>query len=112
MPTATSFAALGRGNGFSFCPRKVDVSSYTNWITLGGVSSGSASTAEINESLQNAMKLWWNFYSMTGSFSSSTTSSQDGTNSVSATNHELIIKKWRIRCFNSNPKGLFGNYFQ
>jgi len=30
MPTATSFNALGSGNGFSFCLDKVDVSDYDN----------------------------------------------------------------------------------
>ena len=40
MPKADTFTALGRGNGFGFCPKKVDVSEFDNWITLGGVSSG------------------------------------------------------------------------
>tara|TARA_R110000824_G_C15051322_1_gene661466 strand:+ start:56 stop:952 length:897 start_codon:yes stop_codon:yes gene_type:complete len=93
MPTATQFTALGRGNGFPFCPEKVNVSTYTNWITLGGVSSGSASEAQINESLKNAMKLWWNLHSLTGSFSCALTNSQEGNILVSATNHELILKR-------------------
>tara|TARA_R110000787_G_scaffold72699_2_gene162112 strand:+ start:266 stop:1159 length:894 start_codon:yes stop_codon:yes gene_type:complete len=93
MPTATSFTALGRGNGFPFCPAKVNVSTYTNWITLGGVSSGSASEAQINESLKNAMKLWWNLYSLTGSFSCALTNSQEGGISISETDHELILKR-------------------
>jgi len=93
MPTATSFTALGRGNGFPFCPAKVNVSTYANWITLGGVSSGSASESQINESLVNAMKLWWNLYSMTGSFSCALTNSQEGSISISKTDHELILKR-------------------
>ena len=60
MPTTTPFTALGRGNGFSFCPTKVDVSGFDHWVTLGGVSSGSASAAKINTSLANCMKLYWN----------------------------------------------------
>tara|TARA_R110001592_G_C12977838_1_gene733891 strand:- start:33 stop:869 length:837 start_codon:yes stop_codon:yes gene_type:complete len=68
MPKADTFTALGRGNGFGFCPKKVDVSEFDNWITLGGVSSGSASKAEINKSLVNAMKLYWNLHSATASF--------------------------------------------
>lgn len=71
MPTATPFTALGKGNGFTSCVSKVDVSGFDNWVTLGGVSSGSASTAEINTSLANCMKLRWNFYSATASFTSS-----------------------------------------
>ncbi len=39
------------------------------------------------------MKLWWNLYSMTGSFSCSLDNSQEGNISVSATNHELILKR-------------------
>ena len=93
MPTATSFTALGRGNGFPFCATKKNVSGFTNWITLGGVSGGSASTSQINESLVNAMKLWWNLNSITGSFSASGTQSVEGNFSVSATNHQLIIKR-------------------
>jgi len=68
MPTADSFTALGRGNGFPHCPTKVDVSVYDNWVTLGGVSSGSATQTQINKSLVNAMKLYWNLHSATASF--------------------------------------------
>jgi len=92
MPTADSFTALGRGNGFPFCATKKNVSGFTNWITLGGVSGGSASTSQINESLVNAMKLWWNLNSMTGSFSASSTHSAEGDLSVSG-NTQLIIKR-------------------
>jgi len=60
MPTADSFIALGRGNGFPFCPTSVDVSIYDHWVTLAGVTSGSATQAEINTSLKNCMKLYWN----------------------------------------------------
>tara|TARA_R110001592_G_scaffold201108_1_gene450163 strand:- start:341 stop:1237 length:897 start_codon:yes stop_codon:yes gene_type:complete len=93
MPTADSFTALGRGNGFPFCPSKVDVSLFSNWITLGGVSSGSASKAQINESLKNAMKLWWNLHFTKGSFSCAVTNSEEGSISVQATGHELILKR-------------------
>ena len=93
MPIADSFTALGRGNGFPFCATKKDVSVFDNWITLGGVSSGSASRSQINESLRNAMKLWWNLNSITGTFSVTSTSSESGSVSVSATNHELILKR-------------------
>jgi hypothetical protein len=65
MPTATSFTALGRGNGFSFCPVSVDVSSKDFWITMSGrkkTDAGTPTDAEINESRQKAMKVWWNAY--------------------------------------------------
>jgi hypothetical protein len=110
MPTATSFTALGRGNGFPFCASKVDVTQgfnaqingdryegepgaggSINWVTLGGVSSGSASQAQIDLSLSNAMKLYYNFYSVQagnlsasseaeGSYSSSVSTEADNTN--------------------------------
>jgi hypothetical protein len=66
MPTADSFAALGKGNGFPSCLDKLDVSPYDYWITLGGFKEsdgGSPTTTQINNSLINAMKLVWNCYS-------------------------------------------------
>ena len=66
MPIATSFAALGKGNGFPSCLDKLDVSPYDYWITLGGFKEsdgGSPTTTQINNSLINAMKLVWNCYS-------------------------------------------------
>jgi hypothetical protein len=75
MPTATSFTALGRGNGFPLCLEKVDVSGYDRWTTLGGVSkeSPSPTDAKISTSLVNAMKLYWNLYSVKGTCSVSGT---------------------------------------
>jgi len=90
MPTATSFTARGRGNGFSFCPAKVDVSGYDNWVTLGGVSSGSATQAQINTSLVNAMKLYWNLYSATASFTA-TWSTVNLSFDKSLANHQYVI---------------------
>jgi len=104
MPTADSFIALGRGNGFPFCAPKQDVSGFTNWITLGGVSSGSASGSQINESLVNAMKLWWNLNSITGSFSASTTDSEENDLLVSATDKEVILKRFIGSPFGLNPQ--------
>tara|TARA_R110002167_G_C12455741_1_gene632228 strand:- start:30 stop:806 length:777 start_codon:yes stop_codon:yes gene_type:complete len=68
MPTATPFNA-GRGNGFPFCLYSIDVNNspngdpYTHWTTLGGTyKDGSTATqSEINLSLMNAMKLFWNY---------------------------------------------------
>ena len=68
MPTADSFTALGRGNGFPFCASRVDVSSFDFWVTLGGyakTSSGNVTQDQINNSRINAMKLFWNVNSLT-----------------------------------------------
>jgi hypothetical protein len=75
MPTATPFTALGRGNGFPFCPVNLEVSVYDYWTTLGGFNHESGGTplqAEIDLSLVNAMKLYWNFYGATLSVSAAT----------------------------------------
>jgi len=58
MPTATPFTALGRGNGFPFCPTKVDVSTFDNVREL---------------TLAEAMKIFWNLYSGTPTLSYSWT---------------------------------------
>jgi len=91
MPIAEKFKALGAGNGFPFCLEKVDVSIYDNWITLGGVSSGTATQQQINESLKNAIKLYWNLYSGTGSFATSV-GAASGNYSVSEQGVEIILK--------------------
>ena len=92
MPTATTFQAKGKRNGFPFCASKIDVSEYDNWITLGGTEKGNNPTdEEKSTSLENAMKLWWNYYSATGSFSASS-SNVDGSGSVTHTDEEVIIK--------------------
>tara|TARA_R110000765_G_scaffold252184_1_gene353483 strand:+ start:213 stop:929 length:717 start_codon:yes stop_codon:yes gene_type:complete len=51
MPTATSFAALGRGNGFTRCLDKVDVNDFEDYVVL---------------TLQEAMKVLWNLYEVQG----------------------------------------------
>jgi hypothetical protein len=63
MPIAQKFNADGVGNGFPTCLTKVDVSEYDYWTTLSGVSKDSPATSDalIAESLQLAMKLFWNF---------------------------------------------------
>ena len=76
MPTATSFTALGRGNGFPFCvTRKIDISAREKWTTLGGTQKGSDPTdAEIQLSFVNAVKIFWNTNELLGSVASSKTS--------------------------------------
>ena len=101
MPTATKFSALGRGNGFPFCfvdqhpvlgtlDYRTDVSQYDNWITLGGTAKGNSPTdAQKTLSFINAVKLWFNLYSVTGSMSADVT---DG-GPVSYTGKEVILKR-------------------
>jgi len=78
MPTATPFKAIGKGNGFPFCLETVDVldrgdgNPYDHWVTLGGfkkTDTGSPTQSQIDTSLQNAMKLFWNAHQITGTAS-------------------------------------------
>ena len=65
MPEAEPFKALSEGNGFPFpISLVVDVSSYHNWVTLAGVSAGTATKEQINTSLLRAVCLYWNLYSV------------------------------------------------
>ena len=106
MPSATPFTTLNRWNGFPFCVSRVDVSlnpshdpSVTdwNWVTLGGVSSGTATQAQINTSLIRAMQIYWNFYGFQGDFSASSVAIRDGvedfSSEIEATDKEVFIKK-------------------
>lgn len=67
MPDAIHFSTEGAENGFPFCPPKVNIADYDYWTTLSGWSKVStpaddeAKAASIAESLQLAMKLFWNF---------------------------------------------------
>ena len=78
MPTATPFTALGRGNGFSYCPDKINVSDrgdgqpYDYWTTLDGFnkeSTGVRSDSDLRNSLIAAMKFYWNLKGMNASAS-------------------------------------------
>ena len=72
MPPATEFTALGVGNGFPFCPAKVDVSVYDYWTSLGGWSevnepiNEASKKASIEKSRRLAMALFWNLDGWTG----------------------------------------------
>ena len=89
MPTADSFFALGMGNGFPFCPPKVDVSGDDLWSTIDGYnksSTGTRTAAGIAESKRLAMLYVWNTYQLTGSMtvgsdSISNVNSEDDTSS-------------------------------
>jgi hypothetical protein len=88
---------------------RTDVSQYDNWITLGGTAKGSSPTdAQKTLSFINAVKLWFNLYSITGSMSADVT---DG-GPVSHTGKEVILKRGtedialqpiRRSCFGTNP---------
>lgn len=72
MPEADPFNALGAGNGFPYCPPRVNVDDTASltyeWVTLGGTKKGDALTGatfeeQKNESLRVAMRYLWNLYS-------------------------------------------------
>ncbi len=121
MPTATPFTALGRGNGFPFCLAKIDVTNINsigsgllspydqgsiNWMTLGGVSSGSASQSQINLSLRNAMKLFYNLHSVqAGTF---TATSEITDNSLQEGNQYGTISGFPTDSSSANGTNAFG----
>ena len=66
---AESFTHLGAGSGFPFCPSNRDVSALKSWTTLGGFNKdtgGLPTDQQINDSLINLMKLFWNINELTG----------------------------------------------
>ena len=78
MPTADSFTALGMGNGFPFCPTKLDVTAtdsggydvWPMWSTIDGYNKSTVAArtaAGIIESKRLAMLYIWNTYQLTGS---------------------------------------------
>lgn len=73
MPTATTFTALGRGNGFNRCLSKRNVESYDYWTTLSGwnkdntPATAAAKAQSIADSHALAMSMYWNLYQITGS---------------------------------------------
>lgn len=94
MPTATPFTALGRGNGFTFCPNKVDVSGYDYWVTLGGYKKTDTSDptqAQVNLSLKNAMQLFWNLDGWTGRLYFNDSSSSYEITSLSMKNGDWTV---------------------
>jgi hypothetical protein len=62
MPTATSFSAFGKGNGFPICLPKVDVSGFDKWTTFGGYNSDGEGSINLSLDLQRAMPFYWNLY--------------------------------------------------
>jgi hypothetical protein len=85
MPTADSFIALGAGNGFPFCPTKVDVTEVDSggndvremWSTIDGYNkdtTNARTAAGIAESRRLARLYVWNLYEIIGLASASSTS--------------------------------------
>lgn len=75
MPTADKFEALGMGNGFPFCPQRLDVENWEHWTTLGGTNKNNISSLSenqkklnITESLKKAMELFWLSYNLEVTF--------------------------------------------
>jgi hypothetical protein len=74
MPVAEKFKALGAGNGFPFCPFKINVLNYTKWCTLSGFndeSGGAPTQTQINDSHALAVKLYFNAYKLKVAFTGS-----------------------------------------
>ena len=91
MPTASAFKSFVRGNGFPFCAINVDVSSYDNWVTLGGFGKDDAegpTSAQIQNSFINAMKLLWNTHDLTATANTGTAT---GISSTTVTN--VVIRE-------------------
>ena len=97
MPQTDSFKAVGNLNGFPFCVPRVDVDSFDNWITLGGYSSTGelegVTPSQIDLSLKNAMNLWWNFHSITGSYNVNSSNSAVGNLEFIKEDHILTVKR-------------------
>lgn len=97
MPEATSFTALGAGNGFNECLLKVNVSGYDYWTTLSGWSKVSAPADEaesIAESRRLAMKFFWNGHALNCDATVSGTLSNDG--SISRVQVDYTETDWDV----------------
>lgn len=103
MPTATPFAALGKGNGFPFCLGRVDVDDFDYWTTLGGYNkdseeiTGTALEESINESLIQAMKIYWNLYAINGTCFIEGSDTED-TLSLSASQMRILLSPKERAC--------------
>ncbi len=107
MPTADSFFALGMGNGFPFCPTKVDVTEVDSWgndvwqmwSTIDGYNKDTTSArtaAGIAESRRLAMLYVWNLYEITGVASASSTSIASANSEDHGPNEEPFPPKSRV----------------
>ena len=107
MPTADPFFALGMGNGFPFCPTKVDVTEVNSfgedirpmWSTIDGYNKDTTDTrteAGIAESKRLAMLYVWNLYEIAGSASISGTSITSANSEDHGPNGEPFPPKDRV----------------
>jgi len=104
MPVATPFNAIGAGNGFPECLTSewdggtVEVSHASHWTTLSGWSNVNAPDGEeaqeqsIIDSFKNAMKLFWNLYSINYTVEASSFWEGYGTSTTSLGNLLLDTK--------------------
>jgi hypothetical protein len=95
MPTATPFKTIGRGNGFSTCPGKINVNDRGD---------GSPYFAYKVLTLADAMKLYWNLASVTAT--ASAPADGGGTLVASLTSSDVFQQPNLRAC------GLSGNNFQ
>ena len=99
MPVATPFNHLGY---FTNCPPDVDVSSYDYWVTLGGYSKvlsdafTPVTQAQIDASLANAMKMYWNLYSFTIGYEIPSGTQPDETFTATALPSERVCPSVRM----------------
>jgi len=109
MPTATTFQAKGRRNGFPLCIPEFNCTigsssiyhpDIEDYITLGGFKGsdgGTPSQTQLNTSLANAMKLFWNLHGLNVT---SGLVSADAANNISKT----------VAFTYEEPTGTFTNY--
>ena len=88
MPKATSFKALGAGNGFGGCLGKVDVSVYDNWVAL---------------TLEQAMHLYWDLSGAGASFTSSISESRSSSQTP-ASNYSWSFAKNETSLYTMSPE--------
>jgi hypothetical protein len=112
MPTADSFTALGMGNGFPFCPPKVDVSSYDLWSTIDGYNKstvGVRTASGIIESRRLSMLYIWNTYQITGAVTVSSDTLANVNSEDNTPSGDALNPKSRV-CLENNEG--FGDYIE
>ena len=68
MPTTQNFLSGTHGNGFNFCPGRINVDDADRWITASGHKKGDGvpTAASINLSLIKCSRMFWHLYSVSG----------------------------------------------
>ena len=112
MPTADSFTALGMGNGFPFCPTKLDVTEtdsggydvWPMWSTIDGYNKSTVAArtaAGIIESKRLAMLYIWNTYQLAGSVTVGSDSLLNVNSEDDTQSGDPLTPKSRV-CLNGN----------